>query len=74
MVVKVLEISVGQKNQLLSRKLIQNKNWYFHPVLDAGNKWFISYEEQDQVDDKSGIGWIDSLPEIDHNPVIIQDI
>lgn len=70
MAIKVLEISVEQKNQLLNRKLISNENWYFNPVLDADNKWFISYEEQAQVEDKIGIEWIDSLIEIDYNPVI----
>lgn len=70
MAVKVLEISIGQKDQLLNRKLIQDKNCYFNPTIDADGKWFISHEERNQVDSKEGIDWIDSLVEIDYNPVI----
>jgi hypothetical protein len=61
----VLQISPGQKNQLLNRKLIAIYNWFFNPLQDTNNKWFISHEERNQVLDKQGIGWIDSLTEIE---------
>lgn len=72
MVIQVLRISVGQKAQLENRKLITDKNWFFNPVLDEESLWFISVEEQEQVEDKSGIGWIDSLVLVDHNPIITE--
>lgn len=70
--IQVLRISLGQKIQLEVRRIKAAVNWFFNPVLDADGIWFISVEEQAQVDNKEGIGWIDSLVLVDHNPVVVE--
>ena len=59
----VYNISVGQKNQLINdnRKIIELANWFFNPIEDFYDDWIISQEEVSQVENKQGIGWINSL-------------
>lgn len=62
---KVRQITVEQKNQLIGQKY--DGEQYFNPTLDADGNWFISNEE---VNGCTTIAWLLTLPEIDYNPVI----
>lgn len=63
---KVRQLTIEQKNQLVGQ------TWdgvqYFNPTQDANGNWFISVEE---VNGCTTIAWLSTLPEIDHNPVIL---
>ena len=66
---KVRRLSVDQKNQLVDQ--IYYMKMKLNPILDADNEWFISNEEVNACNIEK-FAWIKTLPEIDHNPVIIE--
>ena len=69
-IVKVRELTVVQKDLLVGQIYFQGM--FFNPVLDADGKWFISNKEIDQCDKPEFSSWIGSLPEINHNPIILE--
>jgi len=68
---KVRKLTEEQKDQLVGQTY--DGVCYFNPTLDADNNWFISNEEI-QFCNKVEFAWINELPEIDHNPIIMTDI
>lgn len=64
---KVRQLTLEQKNQLVGQTY--DGEQYFNPTLDADGNWFISNEE---VNGCSTIAWLSTLPEIDHNPIIVE--
>ena len=66
---KVRQLTLEQKNQLVGQTY--DGEQYFNPTLDADGNWFISNGE---VNACTTIAWLSTLPEIDHNPVVISII
>ena len=73
MEVKVLEVTVEQKDVLEGRKY--NDTAFFNVVTDADGKFFIGKEERDMCDHEANPDihlWIHDLPEITYNPVELE--
>ena len=66
---KVRKLTEEQKNQLEGQTY--DGVCFFNPTLDADGNWFISNEEVNYCD-KVEFGWINELPEIEHNPVVME--
>jgi hypothetical protein len=64
---KVRQLTLEQKDKLVGQTY--DGEQYFNPTLDANGNWFISNEE---VNGCNTIAWLSTLPEIDHNPVVVE--
>lgn len=67
---KVRLLTISQKDKLIGRTY--DGVQYFNPIQDIDGNWIISNEEVNYCTNKNGIEWIDSLPEIDYNPLITE--
>ena len=69
---KVRQITTEQKDQLIGQ------TWdgvqYFNPTQDADGNWFISNEEVNGCTHEGVNEWIHELQEIEHNPIINEEI
>ena len=71
---KVRKLTEEQKNLLVGQTF--DTIQYFNPVLDADGNWFISNEEFNyltlvRANEIGVVSWWFALPEIDHNPIIV---
>ena len=69
---KVRQITTEQKNLLIGQKW--NEEAFFNPQLDADGNWFISNEEVNGCTHEGVNEWIQELQEIEHNPIINEEI
>jgi hypothetical protein len=67
---KVKQLTEQQKDLLVGRTY--DGVQFFNPTQDANGNWFISNEEVNQCSNVTGIEFIQSLPEIDYNPVVTE--
>lgn len=67
---KVRQLTVEQKDQLVGQTY--DGVQFFNPTQDADGNWFISNEEVTQCTNESFVTWINTLVEIDHNPVVTE--
>lgn len=67
---KVRQLTVEQKDQLAGQTY--DGVQFFNPTQDADGNWFISNEEVTQCTNESFATWINTLVEIDHNPVVTE--
>ena len=67
---KVRQLTQEQKDLLVGQTY--DGVQFFNPTLDAAGNWFISNEEVDNCNHQGVNEWIHELPEIDHNPVVIE--
>ena len=69
---KVRQLTSEQKDLLIGQ------TWdgvqYFNPTQDADGNWFISNEEVNGCTHEGINEWIDELQEIEHNPIINEEI
>ena len=69
---KVRQITTEQKDFLIGQ------TWdgvqYFNPTIDADGNWFISNEEVNGCTHESVNEWIHELVEIEHNPIINEEL
>ena len=69
---KVRQLTTEQKDLLIGQ------TWdgvqYFNPTQDADGNWFISNEEVNGCTHEGINEWIDELQEIEHNPIINEEI
>jgi hypothetical protein len=73
MATMVLEVTVAQAAELEGKQY--DGKGYFNVVTDADGKLFISKEEQaacDHILNPDLHLWIHDLPELIHNPVIVE--
>jgi hypothetical protein len=75
---KVRQLTEQQKDILIGQ-VWGFQGQYFNPQIDANGKWFISNEEVNgcTLAQAQLIGcdaWLLTLPEIDYNPVINENI
>lgn len=73
--IKVKQLTETQKNSLLNQKF--DGLQFFNPTIDADGEWFISIEEYNcltlvRANELGVISWWFTLPEIDHNPIIVE--
>ena len=69
---KVRQITTEQKDLLIGQ------TWdgvqYFNPTQDADGNWFISNEEVNGCTHEVVNEWIHEIQEIEHNPIINEEI
>jgi hypothetical protein len=67
---KVRQLTTEQKDQLVGQTY--DGVQYFNPTQDADGNWFISNEEVNNCTHENGaFEWIHDLPEIEHNPIVV---
>lgn len=69
---KVRQLTIEQKDLLIGQKW--NEETFFNPLLDADGNWFISNEEVNGCTHEGVNEWIHELQEIEHNPIINEEI
>jgi hypothetical protein len=62
---KVGLLTIEQKNKLVNKKFSEDS--LFNPIQDVNNKWVISVEEMEQVNEN--FAWVKDLPLIDYLPI-----
>ena len=67
---KVRQLTSEQKDQLVNQTY--DGVQFFNPTIDADGNWFISNEEVAQCTNESFESWINTLPEIEYNPVVAE--
>ena len=68
---KVRQLTEEQKDQLIGKTY--DGVSFFNPTQDADGNWFISNEEVNRCTELTGIEFIQTLPEIDYNPVVLEN-
>ena len=67
---KVRQLTQVQKDSLVGKTY--DGVQFFNPTQDADGNWFISHEEVNGCTELTGIEFIQSLPEIDYNPIVTE--
>jgi hypothetical protein len=75
--IKVRQLTTLQKDALIGQTF--DNVQFFNPVLDADGNWFISIEEYNyltlvRANELGVISWWFTLPEIDYNPIVREEI
>jgi hypothetical protein len=68
---KVRQLTEEQKNQLIGKTY--DGVSFFNPTQDVDGKWFISNEEVNGCTELTGIEFIQTLTEIDYNPIVLEN-
>ena len=68
---KVRQLTEEQKDQLIGKTY--DGVSFFNPTQDADGNWFISNEEVNGCVELTGIEFIQTLPEIDYNPIVLEN-
>jgi hypothetical protein len=66
---KVRQLTEIQKDLIIGQTY--DGTQFFNPIQDADGNWIISNEEVNQCQNQEFTSWINDLPEIDFNPVVV---
>jgi hypothetical protein len=66
---KVRQLTEIQKDLIIGQTY--DGTQFFNPIQDADGNWIISNEEVNQCQNQEFTSWINNLPEIDFNPVVV---
>jgi hypothetical protein len=68
---KVRKLTLEQKDILVGQ--IYDDVQFFNPIQDADGNWFISNEEVNGCTELQGKEFIQTLIEIDYNPIVLEN-
>jgi hypothetical protein len=66
---KVRQLTEIQKDLIIGQTY--DGTQFFNPIQDTDGNWIISNEEVNQCQNQEFTSWINNLPEIDFNPVVV---